>query len=242
MLLDNNICRINVCSDDYDVVIQSIYFYDLTIIKILNIDVEFNIDKLSQDATKIYFKDNAGGASKISECLSMEFLNILFGAKLIFTECELKYVNEMSFDVYHGPITDFSINIDGYIIGVSVTRAINWNDMFDKNFADRLLIKKLNGIKESTKNCITCNFYKQILHIWTNSSICKEILLDSYYNLSDEIKGNTIVLISICKNCDIIFNERNPTPIKGSKRYIKGTKDINHLKILEQSMPRSIVI
>jgi len=41
--------------------------------------------KLSADATRVYDEDNAGGASRISEALSMEVLGHVLGARLVST-------------------------------------------------------------------------------------------------------------------------------------------------------------
>ena len=67
---------------------------------------------------------NAGGTSVVSETLSFEMLNRMYGAKLQATEMELRYYPLGS------KITDYSVSIYGETIGVSVTRAMKFRGTF----------------------------------------------------------------------------------------------------------------
>ena len=155
-------------------------------------------------AVKIFNLPNAGGNSVNSEALSFEYFNAMYGATLEATEMELKYFPLGS------KITDFSVRIRNQTIGVSVTRAMKFgNALFDKEDAMRLLEKKLYGVVASTKAVIRkYRWKKQILHIWAENTQIARILEDVYYNdISDELKSNTIVVITVCENANWIFYE-----------------------------------
>lgn len=69
----------------------------------------------------------------------------------------------------------------------------------------RLLNKKLHGVNESTKGVVSQTWEKQILHIWTQQEYMSDILWNTYEKLTEEIKSNTLVVVSVCKNADWMF-------------------------------------
>merc|ERR1712159_921237 len=69
--------------------------------------VSANVALLGEDATRVLCEANAGGASRISEALSVEVLARAFGARLLKLEMEIVYWPS------HGSITDFLVELDG---------------------------------------------------------------------------------------------------------------------------------
>lgn len=157
-----------------------------------------------EGAQKIFRLPNAGGNSVNSEALSLELLNSLYGATLEATEMELRYFPLGS------KITDYSVKVQNQLLGVSVTRAMKFgNSNFSKGDAKRLLEKKLYGVNASTKAVLRkYRWKKQILHVFAEHKYIANILEDVYNNeIEEELKNNTIVIVTICENADWIFFE-----------------------------------
>eukprot|EP01083_Nonionella_stella_P160693 525556_1 len=106
---------------------------------------------VSSGAIQIMTEENAGGCSELSEGFSFEILKQCFNAILLKTEMSIKYWWT------HWKKTDYSVCINNIKIGVSVTRAMKYNGIFDKKDALKLLIKKLNGVNESTEGVLECD-------------------------------------------------------------------------------------
>ncbi|ORX52470.1 hypothetical protein DM01DRAFT_1336844 [Hesseltinella vesiculosa] len=155
-------------------------------------------------AVKVYTDPNAGGSSLISEAMSMEMLARLFGAKLLFTELELKYASSRS------PITDYACQIGNSLVGVSVTRAMNYRQALTKTNARRLLLKKLSGINKSSQSVTNCSFDRQILHVWTQTSRDAATVKSLFDKMPQHLKSNTIILVTTI-NLPILFFEPQHT-------------------------------
>ncbi|KAJ6228866.1 hypothetical protein M0813_08365 [Anaeramoeba flamelloides] len=166
----------------------------------------FNKYKLTKGAQKIRDSENAGGTSIISEAMSFQVLKKTINAKLLSTETEIVYCPE-------GKITDYAIKVSNFentvTLGVSVTRAMKYRGIFQKEDAIRLLEKKLFGVICSSENSSYPKFAKQILHIWSTDQRTSRILNNVYHNyISNEYKHNTIVIVSTAINSDWIFWEK----------------------------------
>ncbi|XP_071806755.1 AAC-rich mRNA clone AAC4 protein-like [Asterias amurensis] len=145
---------------------------------------------LSECAVRILTVPNAGGNSVESEVLSFELLHRCFGARLLKTEMEVAYFPE------GGSITDFTCEMFGTRLGVSVTRAMKFKGVFELEDADKLLRKKLNGIVTSSRNTLE-HWSKQILHIWaTNHNVAAQIAR-SYSTMPRHLTSNTVVLVTV---------------------------------------------
>jgi len=161
--------------------------------------------ELSEGAKRILTVPNAGGNSVWSEVLSFEVLAGLFGVSLLRTEMELQYV-------WLGcKITDYSVAIrDSFgltTLGVSVTRAMKFKGTFTREDAISLLSKKLGGVNASTKNVLTSNGWsKQIMHIWAQHKYIAAELAEAYEDLTEELKSNTLLIISI-SDSKIIYHK-----------------------------------
>jgi len=161
---------------------------------------------LTDGGEKIKFEPNAGGNSVTSEVLSFEILRCMHGAKLKRTEMELEYFP------YGGKITDYSIMCYDLHIGVSVTRAMKYKGRFGIEDGKKLLKKKLYGVLESSRLVVEA-FHKQILHIFAREPYIADVLREVYYDLDAELKGNTVVIVTVPVGADWIFTnwQRNHT-------------------------------
>lgn len=189
------------------------------------------LPSLSDQAQRLFNTTNAGGASRISEALSLEMLHRAFGARLGRTELELIYWPA------NGAITDYSIELEGTELGVSVTRAFGYGvPELSIAQAESLLCKKLNGVIASTAT--SCHGWKkQILHIWCRAQADVETLRLSYTRLEPSLVADTVVLVTLCTNLPELYSERNESKICRQPRAYKGLKDDEHLRILAESDP-----
>lgn len=168
--------------------------------------------------------------SLFSEVLSVEMMKRVFGANLLRTEMEIEYSPQ------GGSITDYTCNIYGTSVGVSVTRFFHqsyyWIDnwslramKFDAEYsaedAKLLLWKKLSGIVMSSQNgdllkwsgvlmllfsVVPDNGWtKQILHVFALNEDIADIIQNEFEEAPDQLKTNTILLVTICNNSDFIF-------------------------------------
>jgi len=154
--------------------------------------------RLSDSAKKIRDVPNAGGNSVVSEVLSFELMQKCFGAELLKTEMEVSYWPE------GGSITDYTCTMFGTSLGVSVTRAMKYKGPYTQEDAERLLTKKLNGVVQSSKNSLE-KWSKQILHIWATSADVANIVTQMYDRVPNNVKSNTVVLVTVAKRCQDIF-------------------------------------
>eukprot|EP00326_Haptolina_ericina_P034220 CAMPEP_0181248598 /NCGR_PEP_ID=MMETSP1096-20121128/45254_1 /TAXON_ID=156174 ORGANISM="Chrysochromulina ericina, Strain CCMP281" /NCGR_SAMPLE_ID=MMETSP1096 /ASSEMBLY_ACC=CAM_ASM_000453 /LENGTH=337 /DNA_ID=CAMNT_0023345775 /DNA_START=84 /DNA_END=1098 /DNA_ORIENTATION=+ len=196
---------------------------------------DFHLDvapALAEDARRVFEEENAGGSSLISESMSMEVLARTFGAKLLKTEMQLSYFPSNS------AMTDFSIELDGIELGVSVTRALSHPSApLELEDALKLLRKKLSGVLKSTAACYNASWSKQILHIWARTLRVARVIEEAYMQLEPDLIADTLVLVTRCSSLPELFTEtataRPPQPPK-----LKGAKDAAHLRALQESDPK----
>jgi len=157
-------------------------------------------------ALRVYTEPNAGGASEFSEALSFELIHRMCQhIELRQTEMQIEYEwAEWS------KKTDYSITLHSAVLGVSVTRALNYrggDEAFSVEDGRKLLYKKLFGVQQSNKDVVD-KFTKQILHIFTSSENIVRILQEVYveFLITDpHLVGNTVVLITLAKNAPFIY-------------------------------------
>lgn len=187
---------------------------------------------LGFDANRVLSEPNAGGTSRISEALSAEVLARAFGAKVLQTECEIRYWPS------DGAITDFAIEIDSTSVGVSVTRALGPPNLpYSAEHAETLLRKKLNGVLRSTENACG-QWSKQILHVWAPSTAAADAIDKAYGRLDDILTADTVVLVSICEGLAALFEEKS-SKVDRAPRPLKGLKSAEHLQALKESEPQA---
>lgn len=161
---------------------------------------------LSLGAQRILTMPNAGGTSEWSEAFSYELLRTCFGANLHGTEMEIQYN-------WGSKITDYSVFFGQKMIGVSVTRVINFNDLpgdfkpkFSVREVCRLLEKKLYGIIASTRGVYDeWRWEKQILHIFCTSLKVAQTVEQVYHNMSPDLKADTLVVLSVASKTPWLF-------------------------------------
>ncbi len=159
---------------------------------------QFDHIRLTDEALRIKTTPNAGGSSIGSETMSFEMLKKCFNAKLVKTEMEVAYWPQ------GGSITDYVCSIFHHVVGVSVTRAFKFNDLFTVDDAVYLLTKKLNGIYHSSKNSLT-KWSKQILHVWTLSNLVADAVRAAWSQMNEKRKTNTVLLITVAENSKELF-------------------------------------
>ncbi|MFT7582410.1 MAG: hypothetical protein ACI9MR_004092, partial [Myxococcota bacterium] len=150
-----------------------------------------------------YDGPNAGGSSICSEVMSMQLLIACEDAEFYKREVEILYDET-------GAITDYAVKIEGDIIGVSVTRA--YLGPFEMNYtpddADTLLVKKLEGVLESTQNVSDVDRWtKQVLHIWTLNDAWVDTLETVWEGLDAATKADTIVLVTVESGSDFVVTD-----------------------------------
>lgn len=161
--------------------------------------VEMNNMILCWDAKRSLSVPNAGGSSMISEMLSIDMYSKAYGAKNFLLEMEVSYWIEYK-------MVDYVCTIGDVRIGVSVTRAMNYDDpeLFVEEDADRLLNKKLYGLIVS-RNAVTKEhcFFKSILHVWCQTERIAKIMKQRFEMLDIDdfeldIKGVVVLHLTIC--------------------------------------------
>ncbi|XP_078657425.1 AAC-rich mRNA clone AAC4 protein-like isoform X2 [Branchiostoma floridae x Branchiostoma belcheri] len=126
------------------------------------------------------------------QVLSCELLYRLFGAQLLKTEMEVTYFPQ------GGALTDYTCQLFGVQVGVSVTRAMKFRGEFDREDAEKLLMKKLTGVINATQNTME-SWDKQILHVWTPSKHVARVVTATYHTLLADVKANTVVLVTVAQ-------------------------------------------
>lgn len=187
-------------NNEYQKILQFLIITNLQCPLYINNSFETSLNpeeiRICSGAKRLMFSENAGGASELSEGFSFELLNECFAAKLLKTEMEIKY---MWFN--HWKKTDYSVKIQDTKIGVSVTRAMKYQGIFNKYDAIKLLTKKLNGVNESTKGVLQCDeWQRQILHIWATDQYIERILHECFLELlfsKPELVGNTVIMVTV---------------------------------------------
>lgn len=194
---------------------------------------------MSDDAARVWRDDNAGGASSLSEAMSVEVLHRAFGAKLVKTELELAYWP------VGAQMTDFSVMLGERVLGVSVSRAFAYAAVvggaelsvaLSVERAEALLRKKLGGILASTAAVTNEEWTKQVLHLWLRHRRDVAVLRAAYEHIEPALAANTVVLVTLCRGLPGIFTEKAAAP-KATRRPLKGLKDAQHQRVLLESDP-----
>lgn len=160
--------------------------------------------RLSAAAERMRSTPNAGGSSVISEVLSYELLKRYANAELDRTEMEVTYFPE------GGSIVDYTCMVQSCIVGVSVTRAMKFQGQYTVDDAERLLVKKLLGLRRAARNCLCGHWSKALLHIWATSPRVAALVQHAYWDvLPAELRKNALVLVTVATGAKahLIFHE-----------------------------------
>ncbi|KAL3888195.1 hypothetical protein ACJMK2_000572 [Sinanodonta woodiana] len=156
---------------------------------------------LSSGARKMLSVVNAGGNSINSEAFSYEMLRRCFMARLYQVE------NEVLYSIYGGKMTDYVCYLFDMKIGVSVTRHMEQHGNYihkKKKKKKSLLMRKLEGIVQSSRNSHE-KWAKQILHVWVPDKHTANIVTDEYNTMDNDVKSNTVVIVTTTEECDFIY-------------------------------------
>ncbi|KAJ3300322.1 hypothetical protein HDU76_006117 [Blyttiomyces sp. JEL0837] len=179
---------------------------------------------LSDSAKRVLETPNAGGDSIISEALSTEIITRLIFpyAKLAATEMEVKYfpmggsMTDYILQVKRGAefrytnTTTNTNNNDNVNIAVSVTRAFGYNRRYTLADATRLMHKKMNGVIFAGRNLyVPEKVDKHILHVFVPDGKVAKLVRIAYGKLEEEVKGGTVVVVTICKERWLYVNTRS---------------------------------
>ena len=168
-----------------------------------------SILKLNLPALQLINAGNAGGNSILSEAYSIELLNRYYDADNFIFENDIQYWHSTC------SIIDYITYINNQRVGVSVTRALNYQNPTDFTLhqATKLLQNKLYGLLIA-RNAVVAEqrYLHSILHIWVqNQKVCDIInharqQID-IYTLGPNVYGNVIILVSICDNNSLYENQ-----------------------------------
>lgn len=156
--------------------------------------------RMSEGALKVLKTENAGGNSEWSEAFSYEVMHTLFNGQLEKTEMEIEYFPA------GGSITDYQILIRDVSYGVSVTRGFRYRAQFTDRDARVLLEKKLTGVLEATR-LVMKKWKNQILHVLVEEEYIADVLERVFRALPDEVKGSTLVFVTVVKNAHWIMKQ-----------------------------------
>ncbi len=159
----------------------------------------FSYDLLSVGGKQVYDAGNLGGNSLYSEVFSYEVLYRCELATLLKTETEITYQDS------GGKKTDILVDIDGYKIGVSVTRAYAFpaGSTYTEQNALTLLEKKLGDIPLSSANVTAADAWeKQILHILAYNDQHRDAIFQAYNTLDSTYKADTLVYVTVTDGTD----------------------------------------
>lgn len=161
--------------------------------------IGFDYNMLTPGGQEVFDDGNLGGSSLESEVVSFEVLARCEGASLLATEAEILYTDPM------GIKTDILVEMDGRVVGVSVTRAVGFP--FDAPYTEMqaadLLTGKLTDILASTANVAPRNAWvKQILHVIAYADMHAQSILAAYATLPPEVTADTVLLVTVTHGDD----------------------------------------
>jgi hypothetical protein len=169
---------------------------------------------VGNEANQIMIEPNAGGASVVSEAVSMELMHRRFGATDVATEMAIQYwcVNWKKID--------YIATIHGSRTGVSVTRAMGYPDAstFTEEDADRLCYKKLFGLVVARAGISRAFSYERsILHVFCQDDRIAELMKVAFKKLiqldeqqhdaETSLTGSIIIILTVCCNFSEVFTD-----------------------------------
>lgn len=181
--------------------------------KVIRMKYHLNVGR---DANQIMLEPNAGGASVVSEALSMEVMHRRFGAVDVVTEMAIHYWFN------NWKKIDYIATINGRRTGVSVTRAMGFPTpaCFTEDDAVRLSYKKLYGLVVARAGVSRAFSYERsILHCFCQSEriatlmqkAFEQLIIDDQQRGDQEsaLTGGIAIILTVCSNFDEIFTDDN---------------------------------
>lgn len=174
---------------------------------------------LSKSARQVLVTENAGGSSALSEALSMELLNRMFGAELIKTEMAVRYTRQSS-------ICDFVVSIAQHSFGVSVTRAVTHAAPLQQSDATALLSKKLRALAQAIDSVSDEDAWERgLLHVLVASSEDGDTVCAAFSALPKSLYRVAAVIVTVVKDAPWVFN--NVSTQSKSKPKTKPKSKVN---------------
>lgn len=159
-------------------------------------DEGYVAELLSNGASYIMKRDNAGGSSVASEALAYEMLYRCEKASLVKIENEIEYQGD-------GSITDILVEIDNRYVGVSVTRAYPWSGSYTLDEARKILNKKLSALRPAQENAVEEDRWdRSVLYILAGDEDSANKLKEAWDESSDELKEDSIVMVTVTDGVD----------------------------------------
>ncbi len=154
---------------------------------------------LSEGGQAIWEAGNLGGSSLESEVLAFEVLHACEGAALLRTEGEIAYVDD------GGKKTDALVEIDGVVVGLSVTRAFHWppEDPYTEEEAAALLEDKLLDVVASAENAAASDAWaRSVLHVIAYDGQYADQVDAAWAALDAAVKGSHGVIVTVTDGDD----------------------------------------
>ncbi len=158
-----------------------------------------DLSRLTAGAQEIIADGNAGGSSVVSEAIAFDVLARCEGAVLIKTETEIDYT------VASTKITDFTVDMDGVVIGVNPVRTFVFPAGTPLTFdeATRRLQGKLDDVLISSANVAPADAWvKQIILVIAPEQEHVQIVRDAWDALDDETRHDSIVYVLVTDGDD----------------------------------------
>lgn len=166
---------------------------------------------LGSDATRVFYEPNAGGASVVSEALSVEYMCRRIRASDTVPEMKIQYY------FYNWKKIDYISTINGERIGVSVTRAMGYPnpELFEMEDALRLGTKKLYGLILARNGISEChNYNRSILHVFCQTQHIAVLMQEAFRTLiaadralQEDLSGHIVIILTIVQNIPGVFSD-----------------------------------
>ena len=155
--------------------------------------LEFDADRLSSGGALIFDEGTLGGSSVHSEVFAFEVLHRCELAALVKTETTIDYVDPA------GKKTDILVDIDGFNVGVSVTRAFHWppDEPYSLDDAVTLLQDKLLDVQLSSANAADSNRWDHsVLHVIAYNDDHANRIEEAHETIDSDRLGATAVVVT----------------------------------------------
>ena len=155
--------------------------------------------ELSPGGAEILADGNLNEGSLLSEIVAFEALYRCELAELIKSEGEIDYIDP------DGKKTDILMWIDGYKVGVSVTRAYHYppSEPYTVPEATTLLNNKLSDIPLSAANAMPQDAWERsMLHVVAYDDGYADSIETAWAAMDDNIRGDTILIVTVSNGED----------------------------------------
>jgi hypothetical protein len=162
-------------------------------------DEAFDVSLLSAEGRTVAETPNRGGTSTASEAISFEVLRRCEAATLLETEADILYEDP------NGKKTDILVDIDGGVVGVSVTRAFVFppgTPMSAERATEQLTDKLGDAVLADANVADSHTWSRHILHVIAFDAQHADAMSAAWQELHDTVGGDTLVLITVTEGDD----------------------------------------